>query len=182
MRQTAASMPGAEAYHDFFVASAGVAGALIGLLFVAMSVAREPAGTTALYAHRVRAAGALTAFSNALVVSLFALIPEMEIGWPVASVAVVGAGFVIRSIRERFTMRDAARPGIRELSFLGGLTIVFAFQAVEGVRLIADEDNGDALETVAILVVVCFLIGVARAWEMIGGPSMGHPSRRTDPR
>jgi hypothetical protein len=171
-------MRGAETYHDFFVASGGVAGALIGLLFVAMSVAREPEEVTEAYAHRVRAAGALTAFTNALVVSLFALIPEMDIGWPVAGVAVVGVLFIARSIRERLAMGHASRPGIRDISFLAGLMIIFGFQAVEGIRLIADEDNPDPLETVAILVVMCFLFGVARAWEMIGGPSMGHPSRR----
>ena len=168
----------AEAYHDFFVAAAGVAGALIGLLFVAMSVAREPEQVTDLYAHRVRAAGALTAFSNALVVSLFALIPAMAIGWPVMSVAVVGAGFIARSVHERRSIRDAPRPGWRDISFLLGLTVIFAFQAVEGIRLIADEDNPDPLQTVAVLVVVCFLFGVARAWEMIGGPTMGRPARR----
>jgi hypothetical protein len=168
-------MRGAEAYHDFFVASAGVAGALIGLLFVAMSVAHERESALATYAHRVRAAGALTAFSNALVVSLFALIPNMAIGWPVLSVSVVGVGFILRSLRERLAMRGTARPGWRDVSFLAGLTVIFGFQAVEGVRLIIDEDNGDPLETVAILVVVCFLFGVGRAWEMIGGPTMGRP-------
>jgi hypothetical protein len=172
-------MPGAEAYHDFFVASGGVAGALIGLLFVAMSVAHEPADVTAAYAHRVRAAGALTAFSNALVVSLFALIPDMSLGWPVTSVALVGVGFVIRSVRERLSVRrDAGRPTVREATFVLGLAIVFAVQTAEGIRLLAHEDSTDPLSTVAILVVVCFLIGVGRAWEMIGGPTMGRPPGR----
>ena len=46
-----------ESAHDFFVASASVAGALIGLLFVAISVAPERVlGPEASEVHGVRAA------------------------------------------------------------------------------------------------------------------------------
>jgi hypothetical protein len=162
-----------ESYHDFFVASAGVAGALIGLLFVALSVAPEPTDEHAAFAHRVRASGALTAFSNALTVSLFALIPDVGVGWPALSVAVVGAGYVIRSLHERLTTDAAQGTSWRDLTFVGGISIIFAFQAEAGVRLIAHGDDAGALQTVGILVVVCFLFGVGRAWEMIGGPKMG---------
>jgi hypothetical protein len=90
--------------HDFFLGSAGVAGALIGLLFVAISVSAGRLSGDGAQAHRIRAAAALTAFTNALAVSLFALIPG---------------------------------------------------------------------HTIAILVVVCFLVGISRSWELMGGPSIG---------
>jgi hypothetical protein len=94
-----------ESIHEFFAASAGVAGALIGLLFVALSVSSERLrAREGAQVYRIRATAALTAFSNALAVSLFALIPGHKIG---------------------------------------------------------------------IAAMICFLIGIARAWELIGGPSIG---------
>ena len=39
--------------------------------------------------------------------------------------------------------------------------------------MIANPANSGDVNTIAILVVCCFLIGIARAWELIGGPSIG---------
>jgi hypothetical protein len=52
------------------------------------------------------------------------------------------------------------------------LLVVFGLQTLSGFQLLDDANATGPLETVAILVVVCFLIGIARAWEMIGGPHM----------
>lgn len=165
-------MDGLESYHDFFVASAGIAGALIGLLFVALSVAKEQPTERERYVHRFRGASALTAFTNALTVSLFLLIPDVTAGYPVLTVAIIGLGFVVRSLRELVAARASHRPTWQDLSALLGLLAVFGIQASAGFELLDDRHATSPLDTVAILIVVCYLIGIARAWEMIGGPHM----------
>jgi hypothetical protein len=160
-----------EDYHEFFTAAAGVAGALVGLLFVAVSVTMErmqEQGETQI--HRIRAATALTAFSNALVVSLFALIPGVNVGWPAFVLGVIGALFVIGASLSMFRL-GLRRPGdLRGALFLVGLIVVLVFQLSAGLRLI---NHHGAYQTISILVVVCFVIGISRSWELIGGPSIG---------
>jgi hypothetical protein len=164
-----------ESIHDFFVASGSAAGALIGLLFVAISVfsqrlARATA-ETALY--RVRASGALTAFTNALVVSLFALIPGQKIGPTAAAVAIAGLLFVTASLLSLVRLRQLRWGTLRDAWYLVGLVAVFVVQLTQAIDVITQPGDSSAVNTIAILVVVCFLIGVARAWELIGGPSIG---------
>ncbi len=168
-----------ESIHDFFTASASVAGALIGLLFVAISVAasrggREKAGAQL---YRIRASGALTAFSNALVVSLFALSPGHKIGVAAVAVGIGGLLFVAASLLSLIRLQQERWNIVRDALFLVGLAAVFVLQMIVGAAVLtgpgdAASDAGD-VNTIAILVVFCFLIGISRAWELIGGPEIG---------
>jgi hypothetical protein len=169
-----------ESIHDFFVASASVAGALIGLLFVAISVAggrlaREKAETQI---HRIRASAALTAFTNSLTVALFALVPGHTIGPTAVVVSGVGLAFVAASllalVRTGLLRRSQVLWGtVRDALFLLGLVVIFVLQLVEGLAIIAHANDADAVDTIAILVIVCFLGGIGRSWELIGGPQFG---------
>jgi hypothetical protein len=160
---------------DFFEASASVSGALIGLLFVAISVsaerlAREEAGAQV---YRIRAVAALTAFTNALAVSLFSLIPGEKIGWTSVVVAVTGFSFVIAALMSLARLRQLRSATLRDAAFLLGLAVLFVIQFTEGLGIVAQPGNSGDVNTIAILVVCCAFIGIARSWELIGGPSIG---------
>lgn len=163
-----------ENLHDFFVASASVAGALIGLLFVAISVSTERLSReeAVSQSHRIRARAALISFLNALSVSLFGLLPGEKIGYTATSVAAVGLVFVLATVLSLIRLRQIRWSTIRELTFLVGLVFIFVLQLIEGWMVIDNSADTSSIDTIAFLVVVCFLIGVSRSWELIGGPEI----------
>jgi hypothetical protein len=128
-------------------------------------------GEAAAQSYRVRASAALSAFTNALAVSLFALIPGHKIGPTALAVGLGGLVFVATALLSLIRRRQRGRPMLQDAVFLIGLVVLFTVQMVQGIVVIAKPDNASAVNTIAVLVVVCFLIGIARAWELIGGPS-----------
>jgi len=164
-----------ENVHDFFVACASVAGALIGLLFVAISVAADRLAREEAKAqvHRIRAVAALTAFTNALAVSLFSLIPGQKIGPTAAAAASAGIVFVAAALLLLIRKHQLRRTVLLDVVFLAGLLVTFVVQLVNAAAVLARPANSGAVDTIASMVIICFLIGIARAWELIGGPSIG---------
>jgi hypothetical protein len=164
-----------DSIHGFFEASAGVAGALIGLLFMAISVSSErlARGQEGAPLHRIRASAALTAFTNALAVSLLALVPGQKIGPTAVAVAAGGLLFVMASLLSLIRLRQMRWRILRDGVFLIGLVVVFVVQLIQGIKVIVHPGDSDAVNTIAILVAICFVIGIDRAWELIGGPTLG---------
>jgi hypothetical protein len=161
--------------HDFFAASAGVAGALIGLLFVAISVSADRLARQEMGApvHRIRASAALTAFNNALAVSLFALIPGVDVGAVALAVACVGLVFVLASLLSLIRLHQMHWSSLQDALFLVGLAAAFVFQFAQGLSVIINHHDTEGVENIGYVVICCFLVGIARSWELIGGPSIG---------
>jgi hypothetical protein len=157
----------------FFGAAAGVAGTLIGLVFVALSVSRERvAEEEETQVHRVRGAAAFIAFLNALTVSLTALISADEEGWWAVSIAVVGFVFVVASGLALVQDRGVLWADLPHLLFLFVLAVVFVAQFIAGLRLTSHGVDETEQTTFAVLVMVSFIVGISRAWELVGGPSI----------
>jgi hypothetical protein len=157
-----------DAYQAFFGECAEVAGTLIGLLFVAISVSpHKNFGIRAPLAFQIQAAVAFTALTPALVVCLFALLPGQDFG-TVAVITAVGGisptiGMTVLSLR--------GRPGRRQLARLAIIPVVgllYLFQLINGITLREHRGDLGALQTQGILVIVFFLIAIARAWQLIG--------------
>ncbi|MEY9930798.1 hypothetical protein ABH926_005445 [Catenulispora sp. GP43] len=160
--------------HEFFATAAGVAGALVGLLFVAISVSGDRlTDHVDARTYRLRASGTLTAFTNALTVSLFAILPGEKVGWTTLIVSVIGLMFVGGSAISIVRAQALTWQYRRDIFFMVTLATLFVFQLCYGLAIIARPGDANALDTVAVLVIVFFLVGIARTWELIGGPAFG---------
>lgn len=171
-----------EQFHDFFVAICGAAGALIGLLFVAISVAARPVvGPTASILEQARASSALSAFLTPLVLALVALMPATNVGYYGAGAGVVGLVFVAATVRRVVTVQAGERRSEgspptnqqRSLSILVGFSAAMLTLVAAGIALVLRPHLEWGVYGVATACVVLLTLGIDRAWEMVGARQRG---------
>ncbi len=163
------------AYRDLFAAIATAAAALTGLLFVAISVAPRPSSTTGdAVLQDVRAAASLLAFTNALAVSLFGLVPGNNVGYPAAVLGVIGVLFAAAAARSIFANKSTPQSRRwRQLSWIVLYLLVFGFELAIGLSLLLDSRRNSHRGLLSDLLVASLLMGVARAWELVGRRDSG---------
>jgi hypothetical protein len=156
----------------FFATAAAVAGALIGLLFVAVSMLRARlAEGEETPLHRAQAVATLTALANALTVSLMALIPGDKAGWASVVDACGGLVLVVLCALNVAADRETRWRDASELFFLLVLAAAFVVQLSVGFVLLSNPTDTSALGNLALVLVTCFVVGINRAWQLLGGPS-----------
>jgi hypothetical protein len=62
---------------------------------------------------------------------------------------------------------------MRQLTFLVVMLAAFGAELWNGVLLLVHNHDPGAADWLAVLVIVCFLLGIYRSWELIGGPDIG---------
>jgi hypothetical protein len=164
-------------YHDFFGGCATVSGALIGLLFVAISVSPgKLAGDRASTDHQVKAGAAFSALVNTLILALVALMPGTGLGLASIILGAAGlstsAGLIILLYREH---EERIGPG--QVGLLGILILLYALELAYGVQLDASPGDLNQVSNLGTLAIFFYLFAVARAWQLVGARDTGLLSR-----
>jgi hypothetical protein len=159
-------------FHDFFGGCATIAGALIGLLFVALSVTSEYlSGENARTDHQVRAAAAFSALVNTLVIALFALLPGTDLGTVALILAAAGLGTTAALV---FALaREDRRIGRGDLFMFLVLLVLYGLQLANAVQLEHAPHRVGLVVNQGDLAVVFFLFGIARSWQLVGAREFG---------
>jgi hypothetical protein len=161
-------------YRDIFIAIATSAASLTGLLFVVMSVEEsQRVKLQPAVVQEVRAAAALLSFTNPLAVSLFSLVPGTNVGYPASIVAIIGLLFSAAGTRSFLARDSAQRRHWRHLVLTTFLFFAFALELIEGIELLRNPHRTGPLSAITYILVASLFIGIARAWELIGGRDTG---------
>jgi hypothetical protein len=172
-----------DTFETFFLASAGTGGALIGLLFVAISI--HPRNTfeaaNAAGAQNQRLAEAtLLALLNGFVVSSIALIPGANPGGVALVFGVAGflaATFVCfraAGLHRHNASRLTSWRHVSRVVLLGAIASgLYALQAALGLEIVRDSPGGAAFPRLAMAIVGLYAVGVVRAWTLLGNPQHG---------
>jgi hypothetical protein len=176
-------------YTTFFETTAGASAALIGLLFVAVSI--EPHATVADDApadRRGESASTFTSLVNSLLISLWALLPDTPIDVPVIAIA---TGSLVGTILLGWDiLRDDSGSLTRRwrATLLAGSCGLYGWQLWEGIRLLQNPQSRGAVDGIGNLIIVAILLSVTRAWELLGARRYSIPGllaarhrRRTPP-
>jgi hypothetical protein len=159
-------------FHDFFGGCASVAGALIGLLFVAVSVSPEKlTGDAAHPEHQIRAAAAFSSLVSTLVIALVALLPLASLGEAGIVVGAAGlattAGLIVVLYREH---REKIRRN--DVSMLAILLALYGLQLANAAQLDDQPRDMSGVSRQGALLIAFFLFGIARSWQLVGARNL----------
>jgi hypothetical protein len=159
-------------FQPFFVASTGAAAALIGLLFVAVSVRPESVfGDNAQAQHTLMASASFTALLNAFFISLGALIPGANLG---IFAAVLGPIAILNSLTlgaDIFRRRSDRRAKLEAVPLVAVALIIYGFELDSAFALLRTPGDVSAVTNMVALLLGVYVYGVARAWQLLGGGS-----------
>ena len=173
---TQAFAAAAWGWHDFFIAAAGASAALLGLLFVGVSINLAAITGEERVDLRARAGQAFVNLLFGLVIALLMLIPDPDpasIAFGLAAVAALGFLSVARNLNPIVHNRTRVPNWPQIARRIGWTAIADLILSFTAWRLWAAADTAAIQNLVTVLLVL--LIGAADvAWEMLVEVSREH--------
>jgi multisubunit Na+/H+ antiporter MnhB subunit len=154
-----------DSYNDFFAGSATIAGALVGLLFVALSVQPERNRDRHSVEHRAVAGTAFTALIDALFTSLIGLQPGGGLQYGAVIFGAIGLISSINLARRLRAARREVQLSRRWSTFMGFIIVVYAAQLIVGLWPMSAANEASYT---AAFIYAMFSLGIARSWELLG--------------
>jgi len=156
-------------FANFFIASASAGGALVGLLFVAVSIAPEQIVAAQAPVERQAVAGsAFTALINAFFISLFALIPNFNIGFVIMPFSFI---CLLTSFIQawRLLRRTNNWQSFLRRAFLVIISVaLYGLELWNGYQLFTNPSQVGYVYNLISFILGAFAIGLIRAWELLG--------------
>jgi len=158
-----------SAFLSFFITAASAGGALIGLLFVAVSIA--PHRTVQLSApveSRVIASSTFTALFNGFLISLGAVLPFWNIGGLTLIVSLIG---VINSLSQGWLLLrpwPSWKNAVRRVVLTVVSLYLYVYELICAIQLLVSPAHSPLIFTLSILIMGIYSLALVRAWELLG--------------
>jgi hypothetical protein len=159
-----------DSFDGFFTAAASAAGALIGLLFVAISMRPESLlGANSSSRASALASSSFTGLVNGFFVSMAALIPGKNLG----ITAIISAALALGA-----TSRLQHRVGhaVTKVAVSALMVVAFVAQAGVGIGLIARPHNTSLVTGIAWITIASLAVALMRAWSLLQGEGLDKPN------
>jgi hypothetical protein len=151
----------------FFAASLTADGALIGLLFVAISIEPEHTfGEDAALERQLAANSAFSGLLNAFLVSMLALIPRLHVGWGIITIAILSLLNV--GVHTIDKLRRGQRAYGRSLTYTIGGLAVYGLEILYSIQFIQRPSDVGAVYGLIFVLVAQYGFALVRSWTLLG--------------
>lgn len=167
---------GVASFTTFFAASAGAGATLVGLLFVAVSIAPERVfGKQAAVKHQLVASSAFTALINAFFISLGALIPSTSSLATATVVLIMGGIAFVNSLAfsTNLMRHPTMEMTLRSIGLLLIGLVLYGYEVWNALLLIRTPGNLNPLYSICGVLVGVYGYGIVRAWQLLGADRRG---------
>ena len=152
-----------DSFNGYFTAAASAAGALIGLLFVAISMRPDAVlGQNPSSRAKALASSSFTGLVNAFFVSMAALIPGKNLGVTVVVLAAL-------SLSATFRLQRRVGAAVTKVAVSALATAAFVAQLAVGIGLIARPHNTSLVTSIAWITIASLAVALMRAWSLLQG-------------